>query len=98
MRVFLGITGASGAPYAKGILDGLVSAGADVGVCASSAGIEVLATELYGDASLERDDVLARFTQGAAGVTVYAPDDWKRRRRSRRSTCAASRRWTTQAR
>ena len=77
MRVFLGITGASGAPYAKGILDGLVSAGADVGVCASSAGIEVLATELYGDASLERDDVLARFTQGAAGVTVYAPDDWK---------------------
>ena len=77
MRVFLGITGASGAPYAKGILDGLVSAGADVGVCASSAGIEVLATELYDDASLERDDVLARFTQGAAGVTVYAPDDWK---------------------
>ncbi len=77
MRVFLGITGASGAPYAKGILDGLVSAGADVGVCASSAGIEVLATELYGDASLERDDVLARFTQGAAAVTVYAPDDWK---------------------
>jgi len=77
MRVFLGITGASGAPYAKGILDGLVSAGADVGVCASSAGIEVLATELYGDASLECDDVLARFTQGAAGVTVYAPDDWK---------------------
>jgi len=77
MRVFLGITGASGAPYAKGILDGLVPAGADVGVCASSAGIEVLATELYDDASLERDDVLARFTQGAAGVTVYAPDDWK---------------------
>ena len=77
MRVFLGITGASGAPYAKGILDGLVSAGADVGVCASSAGIEVLATELYGDASLGRDDVLARFTQGAAGVTVYTPDDWK---------------------
>jgi 4-hydroxy-3-polyprenylbenzoate decarboxylase len=77
MRVFLGITGASGAPYAKGILDGLVSAGADVGVCASSAGIEVLATELYGDASLERDDVLARFTQGAAGVTAYAPNDWR---------------------
>ena len=50
MKVFLGITGASGAPYAKGIPDGLVSAGAEVGVCASSAGIEVLATELYGDA------------------------------------------------
>ena len=77
MKVFLGITGASGAPYAKGILDGLVAAGADVGVCASSAGIEVLATELYRDASLPRDEVLARFTDHAAGVTIHAPDDWK---------------------
>ena len=77
MKVFLGITGASGAPYAKGILDGLVSAGAEVGVCASSAGIEVLATELYGDATLPRDEVLSRLIDGAAGVTIYAPDDWK---------------------
>jgi flavin prenyltransferase len=77
MKVFLGITGASGAPYAKGILAGLLAAGAEVGVCASSAGIEVLATELYRDASLPREDVLARFTEGAATVTVYAPDDWK---------------------
>jgi len=77
MKVFLGITGASGAPYAKGILDGLVAAGADVGVCASSAGTEVLATELYRDASLPRDEVLARFIDHAAGVTIYAPDDWK---------------------
>ena len=52
VKVFLGITGASGAPYAKGILDGLVGAGADVGLVASAAGIEVLATELYRDASL----------------------------------------------
>ena len=77
MKVFLGITGASGAPYANGILDGLVAAGAEVGVCASSAGIEVLATELYGDASLGREEVLARFTGGAPGVTIHAPDDWK---------------------
>ena len=78
VRVFLGITGASGAPYAKGILDGLVASGADVGMCASSAGIEVLATELYRDASLARDDVLTRFL-GDAGdrVTVYGTDDWK---------------------
>ena len=52
MKVFLGITGASGAPYAKGILDGLVAAGAEVGLVASAAGIEVVATELYRDASL----------------------------------------------
>jgi len=77
VNVFLGITGASGAPYAKGILDGLVEAGAEVGLCASSAGIEVLATELYGDATLARDDVLERFVGGAESVTVYAADDWK---------------------
>ena len=78
MKVFLGITGASGAPYAKGILDGLVGSGADVGLCASSAGIEVLATELYGDASLPRDEVLSRLVGAAGGqVTVYAIDDWK---------------------
>ena len=78
MRVFLGITGASGAPYAKGILDALVASGADVGLCASSAGIEVLATELYRDTSLPRDEVIARFL-GDAGdrVTIYAADDWK---------------------
>ena len=76
MKVFLGITGASGAPYAKGILDGLVAAGAEVGLCASSAGIEVLATELYRDASLPRDEVLGRFV-GDAAVTVYDPQDWK---------------------
>ena len=68
----------SGAPYAKGILDGLVGAGAEVGLAASSAGIEVLATELYRDASLTRDVVLERFV-GDAGdrVTVYEADDWK---------------------
>jgi flavin prenyltransferase len=76
--VFLGVTGASGAPYAAGILDALVGSGAEVGVCASSAGVEVLATELYGDAALGRDEVLTRFV-GAAGdqVVVYGIDDWK---------------------
>ncbi len=76
MRVFLGITGASGAPYAKGILDGVAAAGAEVGLCASSAGIEVLATELYRDPTLPRDEVLRRFV-GDAAVTVYDPQDWK---------------------
>jgi flavin prenyltransferase len=78
VKVFLGITGASGAPYAKGILDGVITAGAEVGLCASSAGIEVLATELYRDASLPRDEVLERFVEGSAGsVTVYDAQDWK---------------------
>ena len=45
---------------------------------ASSAGIEVLATELYGNARLSRDETLARLNEGAdAGATVYDPNDWK---------------------
>lgn len=77
MRVFLGITGASGAPYAARLLEVLVAAGVDVGVCASAAGLEVIATELYGDASLPRDEVLARFMAPAGGAArVYGAQDW----------------------
>ena len=76
MRVFLGITGASGAPYAARLLRELVGSGCEVGVCASSAGIEVLATELHGDPRLGRDEVLARLTEGLEGVTIHAPDDY----------------------
>jgi 4-hydroxy-3-polyprenylbenzoate decarboxylase len=76
MRIFLGITGASGAPYAARLLQALAGAGVEVGVSASGAGVEVLATELYGDPKLGRDEVLERLVGGANGVTVYAPDDW----------------------
>ena len=62
MSVFLGITGASGAPYAARLVDALAAADCEVGICASAAGIQVLATELYGDPRLPRDEVLARFT------------------------------------
>jgi 4-hydroxy-3-polyprenylbenzoate decarboxylase len=77
MNVFLGITGASGAPYAARLLDALVAADVEVGLCASSAGLEVVATELYGDPDLDRDEVLRRFVADRAGVTVHAPDDWR---------------------
>jgi 4-hydroxy-3-polyprenylbenzoate decarboxylase len=77
VRVFLGITGASGAPYAVRLLRALVDADCDVGVCASSSGIEVIGTEVYGDPRLPRDEVLARMTDGAGdAVTVYDPSDW----------------------
>ena len=46
MHVFLGITGASGAPYAARLLGALADAGCEIGLCASRAGVEVLATEL----------------------------------------------------
>jgi len=78
VRVFLGITGASGAPYAARLLEALVAADAEVGVCASGAGIEVLATELYGDAGLPRDEVLARVVEPLGdAVTVHGPTDWR---------------------
>jgi 3-polyprenyl-4-hydroxybenzoate decarboxylase len=47
VRVFLGITGASGAPYAARLLGALAAADCEIGLSASTAGIEVLATELY---------------------------------------------------
>ena len=78
MRIFLGITGASGAPYAVRLLHALVAADCEVGVSASSAGIEVIATEVYGDARLPRDEVLARVTEGTGeAVTVHDPNDWR---------------------
>lgn len=78
MRVFLGITGASGGPYAARLLERLAAADCEIGVCASSAGVEVLALELYGDARLARDEVLARFIEPARGAaTVYDPNDWR---------------------
>ena len=78
MRVFLGITGASGAPYARRLVEALAAVGCEVGVCASGAAIEVLAVELYGDARLSRDEVLARLVEGAPGdVSVYDQTDWR---------------------
>jgi len=47
-------------------------------VTASGAAIEVLATELYGDALLSRDEVLARLIEGTEGaVTLYEQNDWR---------------------
>jgi 4-hydroxy-3-polyprenylbenzoate decarboxylase len=75
VNVFLGITGASGAPYAARLLEALVDAGCEVGVCISDAGFEVLATELYGEPSLSQPDVLERFIPGD-GVAVYGKQDY----------------------
>jgi 4-hydroxy-3-polyprenylbenzoate decarboxylase len=76
MRIFFGITGASGAPYARRLLEALTAADCDVGVSISGAAVEVLATELYGDVRLSADEVIARFTEGAE-ATVYAQNDWR---------------------
>jgi 4-hydroxy-3-polyprenylbenzoate decarboxylase len=77
MRVFLGITGASGAPYAARLLEALGAAGCEIGLCSSRAGIEVVATELYGDARLSADETLARLTEPVRdAVTLHDERDW----------------------
>jgi 4-hydroxy-3-polyprenylbenzoate decarboxylase len=78
VHVFLGITGASGAPYAARLIEALAAEGCELGISASSAGIEVLATELYGNPRLSRDETLTRLLEHAGGAAaVYDPNDWK---------------------
>src|SRR5919204_1248388 len=77
MRIFLGITGASGAPYAARLVDSLGAAGCELGVCISRAGYEVLATELYRDVSLPQDEIAQRLLAGVDGATVYSERDWR---------------------
>ena len=78
MRVFVGITGASGAPYAARLLEALGRADCEILLCASRAGIQVLATELYGDAHLSADETLARLVEPARdAVTIYDESDWR---------------------
>jgi flavin prenyltransferase len=76
VNVFLGITGASGAPYAARLLEALVEAKCEVGVCISDAGFEVLATELYGDPALSHEAVLERLVP-EDGVAVFGKQDYK---------------------
>jgi flavin prenyltransferase len=76
VHVFLGITGASGAPYAARLLQALSSGGTEVGMCISDAGVQVCAAELYGDISLPRDEVTARLTEGLDGVEVVGLRDY----------------------
>jgi 4-hydroxy-3-polyprenylbenzoate decarboxylase len=72
------VTGASGAPYAERLLRALAAVDCEVGLAASRSGIEVLATELYGDPSLPREEVLERFVGTAVEqVTVYGENDFR---------------------
>ena len=78
MRVMLGITGASGAPYAARVLRALADAGADVGVCASAAGRQVIALEIYGDRDMEPGGALERFVadHGSDAVRIWGERDY----------------------
>lgn len=69
MRVFMGVTGASGGPYAESALRALTEAGCDVGLCVSPSGAHVLSHEVLDrgpGAPADLDEVVARFVERAA--------------------------------
>jgi len=78
MRAMLGLTGASGAPYAARILSALTEAGVEVGVVASAAGAQVIALELYGDRTMAMADAVERFVadHGGPDVRIWAANDY----------------------
>jgi 4-hydroxy-3-polyprenylbenzoate decarboxylase len=74
----LGLTGASGAPYAARVLRALRDAGAHVGVVASRAGRQVIALECYGDRDMDPSGALERLVadHGGDGVRVWEESDY----------------------
>ena len=73
--LFVGITGASGAPYAVRLVQVLAQAGCELTLCLSEAGVAVVAHELELGVS-GRAEVTAAFLAAAgAEARVYAPDD-----------------------
>ena len=77
MSVFLGITGASGAPY-RGTPPRRARRRRRRGrLVVSSAGSRSSPRSSTATPTLDRDEVLRRFVDGRDGVTVHAPNDWR---------------------
>lgn len=74
--VFLGVTGASGAPYAQRLLAALAASGVEVTLCVSDAGVLVLHHELELPED-GRDAVVAALVERAeaVGTCVVDPGD-----------------------
>ena len=74
MHVFLGITGASGAPYAARLLEALAAADCEIGVCASRAGDRGARHRAVRQrAALARRDARAAPRARAGAATLYDP-------------------------
>ena len=74
-RVFVGVSGASGAPYAVRLVQSLAAADCELQLSISESGVLVLRHELELPAE-SRDEVTAAFLELAgAAAEVYAPDD-----------------------
>ena len=73
--VFVGVSGASGAPYVLRLVQALAAAGCALQLCVSDSGVLVLEHELELPAQ-GRDDVTAAFLERAGvAAAVYAADD-----------------------
>lgn len=82
MRVFLGVTGASGALYAGHALRALTDAGCEVGLCVSGSGAHVISHEILDAGTRPPDDpalvvatFVERFATGPGPVTVLGLND-----------------------
>ena len=82
MRVFLGVTGASGALYGGHALRALTGAGCDVGLCVSDAGAHVISHEILEAGPRPPEDpgvvvasFVERFAAAPGSVTVLGLND-----------------------
>lgn len=81
MRIFLGVTGASGSLYGGRTLAALTAAGHHVGLCVSGAGAQVISHEVLGEGPRpgSPDDVVDRFARmfanPAGTVEILSPRD-----------------------
>jgi flavin prenyltransferase len=82
MRIFLGVSGASGAVYAGHALRALTGAGCDVGVCVSQAGAHVISHEILergprppADPAVVIERFVERYARGPGDVTVLGLND-----------------------
>jgi 4-hydroxy-3-polyprenylbenzoate decarboxylase len=73
--MFVGITGASGAPYAVRLVEQLAGAGVRLTLCVSDAGLGVLRHELDLEGTTREQLTAAFLARAAAAAEVYAPDD-----------------------
>lgn len=80
MRVFLGITGASGLVYAERLLECMLAAGVRVELCVSKAAHQVAALEMAepwpARPEALRAFFLGRFPEHPGGLEVFGREDW----------------------
>jgi len=74
--VFVGVTGASGAPYAVRLLRELQAAGRTLQLCVSDTGVLVLRHELQLEAAGREAVVAGLLELAGVAAQVYAPDDF----------------------